>query len=101
MEISVSTTDISVNIKITGSINDSHERQLKQEFDMVVARPGKEVILDLKFLPSITDTRISTLVILRRQLKKHNRELIIHGLHKNLVSAFASMSLDRLFTIKP
>ncbi len=101
MDISLSTTDISVNVKITGSITESNERQLRQEFDMIVARPGKEVILDLKFVPSISSTGISFLVILRRKLKEQDRELIIDGLHKNLASAFAYMSLDKLFTIKP
>ena len=100
MDISISKSESEVQVKISGPINESDGENLKNTFNNALNELGKNVVVDLTYVPTITSSGISKILVLLHQLKKQNRELAVAGIHNNLHTLFSSINLDKLIKIR-
>lgn len=100
MDISISKLESQVQVKISGPIDESDGESLRGSFDDALTGSDKDVSVDFTYVPTITSSGISKILVLIHQLKKQNRKLSIDGIHENLLTLFNSINLNKLVDIR-
>ena len=99
MDATTSSTSSAVTAKIMGGITEADGESLNQLF-CELRDSGLKVILDLSRVPIMTSTGIGKLIVLHKRLHSQNRQLVISGIHENLLAMFTSINLDKMIAIE-
>lgn len=100
MDISISSIGNDLNVKVIGPITEADGDSLKKAFDQIVQATEEAVRINLSMVPIITSTGIGKIIVLFRKLKSQGRNLVIAGIHENLLAMFTSINLDKMLTIE-
>lgn len=99
MEVVIKQKDCDVIAEITGEIDNFAAEKLQVEMAKIVKLRPKNVVLDLKNVPTIGSSGIGKILYLYKELNKNKASFAIKGLHANLVEIFKSLKLEKLFSI--
>ena len=100
MNFEVEKTSNTITLKLKERKLDSTiSPELKGEF-LILCKPKEETLnIDLKDVEFCDSSGLSALLIADRKMKEHGGKVVLHNVHKKVISLIKISMLDRVFEI--